>query len=427
MNDLEKRSLDVLVPRGLIGSGNAVLGAPVTSEGLCSLRIGWKQGRVTCLESIPNHSTTPLKLLLPRFVEPHAHLDKAFTWKESPNLRGRYQDALEANLLEHSNRTFQKVYARAECALNLALKNGLRAVRSHVDSFGVGADQSWDALSALRDEWQTLIELQLVALVPLEYWRTEEGRLLASRVSKAEGLLGGVLVPPIDSKISQSSLTQMLKVADEFGCGVDLHIDESDNQPAEGLKQLVQVLDQIEIDVPITCSHLSSMGLLPRGDLRRLADRLAHHGVNVISLPLTNFWLLGRQARRTPIQRPLAPILQLQEAGIIVAIGGDNVQDPWFPGGNFDPLSLMALTMPLTQLAPWKRLGLAPFTTAPSFLMNLEWDGSIQIGGPADFVLLEANSWSEALSNPPLRKVITNGKWVDEVKVPMHNTTQVCT
>ena len=423
MQDQEKKFIEAFVPRALLGSGNEILSAFVTREGLCPLRISYEGSQISSIEPIADDSSFPLQLLLPRFAEPHAHLDKAFTWLEAPNLRGGYKDALEANLQEQKNRTIQNVYLRAERALKLAFKNGIRAVRSHIDSFGISADPTWEALLSVQAEWHSLIELQLVALVPLEYWGTEQGHFLAARVAKAGGLLGGVLAPPIDTETTRSSLFEMLKIANELGCGIDIHIDESDTQHAEGLKLLIQVLDQLDISVPITCSHSSSMGLLPIGTLRCLADRLAHHRVNVVALPLTNFWLLGRQARTTPVQRPLAPILQLQKAGVTVAVGGDNVQDPWFPAGNFDPLALMSLTMPLTQLAPWHRLGLAPFTTAASTLMELEWDGTFFIGGPADFVLLEASSWSEALATPPSRQVIIHGKWVDDITIPTQNST----
>ena len=413
-NSQENKCLEAFIPRGLIGSAREVFGASVTAEGLCPVRIGWTGELITSIETIPAESASDLKLLLPRLIEPHAHIDKAFTWGEAPNLNGGYQDALQANLGELKNRTTASVYARAERALKLSLKNGVRAVRSHVDSFGLVADQTWDVLLTLRDEWKSLIELQLVALVPLEYWDTKQGNSLAIRVAKAGGLLGGVLVPPLHRRTSRASLLKMVTMANDLGCGIDLHIDESGIQPAEGLKQLIHVLDQMEIHVPITCSHLSSMGLLSSGKLSRFADCLAHHRVSVIALPLTNFWLLGRQSTRTSVKRPIAPIVQLQRAGVTVAIGGDNVQDPWFPAGNFDPVSLMSMTMPLAQLAPWQRLGLAPFTTAASALMELEWNGIIQVGSPADFVLLDASSWSEALASSPRRRVMAKGDWVDE-------------
>lgn len=423
MTERHKKSLEVLVPRGLIEIGSEISLNTVTPEGLCPLRIFIEGSRISRLESIQQDELPQLRILLPRFVEPHAHIDKAFTWPDEPNLQGGYKAALEANLREHNIRTFERVYSSAERALKLATNNGFRAVRSHVDSFGVTAEHSWEALLSLQNQWKPLIDLQLVALVPLEYWSSSEGKAFGTRVSNAAGLLGGVLVPPFDREVTRNSLLQMLKLANELNCGIDLHIDESHIHPAQGLKLLIEVLDECQINVPITCSHLSSMGLLSQRNLRRLADRLAHHRVNVVVLPLTNFWLLGRQNRRTPLQRPFAPIAQLQQAGVIVAVGGDNVQDPWFPAGNFDPLSLMSFSMPLAQLAPWQRLGLAPFTTAAAALMDLEWDGAIGEGSPANLVLLEAKTWAEALSSPPSRKVMINGEWIEGMDFPVHNST----
>jgi len=66
----------------------------------------------------------------------------------------------------------------------------------------------------------------------------------------------------------------------------------------------------------------------------------------------------------------------------------------------------------LAHLAPWQRLGLAPFTTAAARVMNLSWDGTLQPGSPANLLLLEAGSWSEALAAPPRRKVIIDGNWL---------------
>ena len=108
----------------------------------------------------------------------------------------------------------------------------------------------------------------------------------------------------------------------------------------------------------------------------------------------------------------MAPIKQLQNAGVTVAIGGDNVQDPWYPGGNYDPISLISASMPITQLPPWERLGLSTFTTAASRLMGLESDGILKSGIPADFVVLDAVSWSVAISSQPERKVMIKGNWI---------------
>ena len=108
----------------------------------------------------------------------------------------------------------------------------------------------------------------------------------------------------------------------------------------------------------------------------------------------------------------MAPIRQLQAAGVTVAVGGDNVQDAWFPGGDFDPVELIRFATVGSQLLPWQRAGLAPLTTAPARLLNLEWDGVLRIGGPADLVVLAARSWTEVLARNPQRRVMRGGSWL---------------
>ena len=375
------------------------------------MRLRWRDGRLLMPQPLPDQQKPPCQLVLPRLVDAHVHLDKAFTWSAHPNLSGTYSGALAANLEEHQQRTEAAVLERAERALQLACSKGLRAVRSHIDSLGPGAEPSWQALLELRERWRDRLTLQLVALVPIDHWGTPAGETLARRVAAAGGLLGGVLVPPCRGSAVRQSLRRMLHLAHQLGCGIDLHIDEADRAPAAGLRQLLHVLERERPPLPITCSHASSLGLLPDRPLQQICRRMAASELRVAALPLTNGWLLARRPGCTPVVRPLAPIHQLQRAGVCVAVGGDNVADPWFPAGGFDPIALMASSLPLTQLAPWQRLGLAPFTTAAAALMDLAWDGVIREGAPADLMLLEAASWSEALMSPPARRILIAGHW----------------
>ncbi len=408
----EIQIFDAFVPRGLISSDKDPLNLQITPEGLVPLRIQLGNGVIKNIEAIKDHEDMPSILMLPRFVEPHAHIDKAFTWGTSPNLLGTYEGAMNANLEEYKQRTTQEVRLRAEKSLNLALRNGIRAIRTHIDSFDMIGAQSWDVFGEIKKEWKALIEMQCVALVPIEYWTTQNGKNLASKVAEKHGLLGGVISPPYQKKILRNQLRELFSLANDFGCGIDLHIDETSLSPGAGLRELLYMLDQINLDVPLTCSHLSSMALIEPEPLKILADRLAYHDVSVVALPLTNFWLLSRDENCSPLRRPLAPIKQLQMAGVTVAIGGDNVQDPWFPAGNFDPLALMSTSMSITHSAPWNRLGLSLFTTGPARLMDLKWDGTFKIGCAADLILIDAENWSAAMSTPPSRKVMVNGQWI---------------
>ncbi|MEX1323670.1 MAG: cytosine deaminase, partial [Synechococcaceae cyanobacterium] len=85
------------------------------------------------------------------------------------------------------------------------------------------------------------------------------------------------------------------------------------------------------------------------------------------------------------------------------------VQDPWYPGGDFDPVELLRLAPLTSHLWPARRQGLAPFCTAPARLLGLEWDGLVREGGPADLVLLAAGSWPDLLARSPQRLVLRDG------------------
>ncbi len=386
-------------------------------DGLLAVRLEHAGGRI---RSIRPHAATPgerLPLALTPPVEPHAHLDKAFSWEQHPNRAGTMAAALVANQAEHLERSVERIRRRGERALQRAWRQGLRAMRSHVDSLGPGSDPSWVALLELQQEWRGRLTLQLAALVPVRHWATPEGESLARRLtgSGAPGtlLLGGVLGAPFPPDGGDAEgLLALLQLADTLGCGVDLHVDESGAGGGAGVALVARLVREHRIAVPVSCSHSCSMSQLSPRRLQPLAEAMAEAGLAVVALPPTNLWLLGHRPGGTPSQRPLAPIRQLQRAGVTVAVGGDNVQDPWHPGGDFDPIDLLRLAVPAAHLAPWQRQGLTPFTTAASRLLGLAWDGVLREGAPADLVVLAAGSWSELLARTPERRVLRAGRWL---------------
>ena len=403
--------LQLRLPRSLLDPRLAAL--PVDGEGLVPLQLQLEGGYIRQLQPLDPAQAPPLPLALTPLVEPHAHLDKGFTAAAFPNPGGTMAGALAQNLREGEQRSAAGVLERGERLLDQAWRYGLRAMRSHVDSGGPAAAVSWPALRELQRRWAGRVELQLVALAPLAHWSSPAGEALARQVAAGGGLLGGVLGPPFArSRDDRRHLAALLALAERLGVGLDLHIDEADRQPACGVRLLLSLLGDRPAPVPITCSHAASLALLPPGPLERLAERLAAAAVAVVALPLTNLWLLGRRPGQVPLLRPQAPWPVLQRAGVTVAIGGDNVQDPWYPAGDGDPLELLRLAPLTSHLWPAGRRGLAPFTTAPARLLDLPWDGLVRPGAPADLLLLEAGGWGDLLARAPQRLVLRAGRWL---------------
>lgn len=402
------------LPRALLDPARTDLPAG-DADGLVAVRLGIDGGRIRAIEALPagpGQPAAPLAITPP--VDAHVHLDKAFSWERFPNRAATMAAALAANGREADQRTADQVLERGAKGLERAWRYGLRALRSHVDSAGPGAEASWQALLALQQRWQGRLELQLVALVPIAFWSSPAGLELARQVAGAGGLLGGVVGPPFGRSASdRDHLLALLRLAERLGCGVDLHVDEGSAAPGAGVALLTGLIERQGCGVPVTCSHASSMGLLPLGPRIRLAERMAAVGLQVVALPTTNFWLLGHKDGLTTPERPLAPIRLLQQAGVPVALGGDNVQDPWYPGGDFDPIELLRFSAPAAQLAPWQRLGITPFTSAAARVLGLAWDGVLRVGSPADLVVLGAGSWSDLLARGPQRRVLRAGEWLE--------------
>ena len=405
-------SLQAWIPRGLLELPAQHPVPTCTREGLTPIQIHWCDGVLEDLRPLDADQSPPGHVVLPRLVDAHVHLDKAFTWHEHPNLLGTYEGALNANLVEHQSRSSQGVLLRGERAVQQAFRQGLRALRSHIDSGGPAAELSWEGLETLQRRWHGRVDLQLVALAPLAFWTSAEAESMARRLVTCGGVLGGVLDPSMLGPVVAEQLKALLHLADRHGLAVDLHIDEADKAPAQGVEQLLRALQITPVTVPITCSHASSLALLPPIALQRLGERMMTANLQVIALPLTNAWLLERRRDITPLKRPQAPIRQLQRSGVRVAVAGDNVADPWFPCGDFDPLSLMATAIPLTQLLPWERLGLAPFTTAAAGVLGLSWDGVLRRGAPADLIAVKGTSWSDVLRGSSSRRVLVQGEWL---------------
>ena len=400
--------VEALVPRCLFSIDNSD-NLNIDIEDLCAISISWENGVVSEIKPLNIENKKPNNILFPRFVEAHSHIDKSFTWDEFPNLKSNYDGALSVNLEEHKTRTTKKVLERAEKSLNLAIQNGYRGIRSHIDTYQHQGNDVWKELFKLQKKYSSKLQLQFVALSPLEFWQTENGKKLAKNLSIQKGIIGGVVVPPFNRRETSKLLSQMILLADKYNLEIDLHIDESITEPGAGVKVLLEVMDKLKIQVPITCSHLSSILFLKEHEILGLGKKLADKNIKVVALPLTNFWLLNNKSKITSLKRPVAPIKQLQKSLVDVSVGSDNVQDPWYPFGNFDPFYMMSCSMPMLQLNPWERTTLSSFFLAPSRLLNLKWDGLIKKGCPADFVILDAQRWADVFSSNLKRKVFIKG------------------
>lgn len=330
-------------------------------------------------------------LLLSAFAEPHAHLDKAYTAELVTNPSGDLGGAVPAWRAYRQTLGVDDIAERAERAALTALRHGATAIRSHVD-VGIGIElRGLEALVRVRDALRGTVELQLVAMsFPLVGEGCEEPRRWLRR-ALAEGadLVGGV---PHGESDPDAAVAYCLELADEFGCPVDLHVDEHlrDTAALPELSRLVAA----GFAHGATASHCVSLGMYPAETQREVARAVASARVGVVCCPATNLYLQGREH---PVATPrgLTALGALRAARALVAGGGDNVQDPYNPLGCGDPLETAQLLVLAGHVTPAEAyemvsanaravLGLAPLRIEPD--------------APADLVAIAAGSLREAIA-----------------------------
>jgi cytosine deaminase len=341
-------------------------------------------------------------LVLPAPVEPHAHLDKAFTADLIPNPAGDLGNAIEQWMAHYPDRTVPEITARARRAVLENLRHGATAVRSHVDVNPLIGFRAIDALLAVREEVAHLVDVQIVALIgrPLVGPDGTGNRQLLGEVLKRDiDLVGGA--PHIDPD-SHGHVDLVLEAAGNAGLGLDLHMDECLSLESRDLAYLAERVSQSGFAHQVTASHCVALGIQPEEVQKEVAAAAAAADISVVTLPQTNLFLQGR-GTRVSAPRALTAIHSLIDAGVNVAAGADNLQDPFNTVGRGDPLETAALLVMVAHLTPEQAYDAV--SNAARRALGLG-EVNMQPGDPAELLAVKASNLREAVASAPVDRMV---------------------
>jgi len=344
------------------------------------------------------------RLVLPAPVEPHGHLDKALTADAVPNPAGDLLGAIDAWVANLPDLTGADIADRARRAALMAVVNGCTAIRTHVDVFGESGMLGVDALVAVREELRGIVDLQLVALVATP---TTGADGAANRAALADAIRAGVDVvggcPHLDPD-PLGCLAVCLDAAGEAGLPLDLHVDETLDPTVLGLRDLARRVRETGFDRGAVASHCVSLGMQPPEVQRDVAAEVAEAGVAVVALPQTNLFLQGR-AHPVATPRGLTALRALLDAGVVVAGGADNVQDPFNSMGRADPFETAALLVMAGHLLPDEALHAV--TGASRRALGLP-EVRVEAGAPAELVAVDAGTPREAIATAGADRIVVH-------------------
>jgi cytosine/creatinine deaminase len=402
--------LDLLITNATLPDGRTGMSVAVQSGKVIEVSPGLQAAAAQSVDA-QGH------LLSPPFCDAHFHMDTTLTaGQPRVNESGTLLEGIQIWAELKPTLTVDNYIERALKYCDMAVAKGVLAIRSHVDT----SDPRLLAVQALLDVKKRVasrIDLQLVAFPQDGVLRSPGGRQNLERaLDMGVDVVGGI--PHFERTMSEgaASVKLLCEIAAERGKMVDMHCDESDDPLSRHIETLAFEAQRLGLQGRVTGSHCTSMHSMDNYYASKLIPLIAESGVSVIANPLVNIHLQGRHDTY-PKRRGMTRVPELMEAGVTVAFGHDDVQDPWYPLGSGDMLEVAHMGLHVAQMTGVAgiRACFDAVTTNAAKVMHLPGYG-IEAGSDASFVLLQARDTVDAIRVRANRlKVWKKGRLLDPV------------
>jgi cytosine deaminase len=347
------------------------------------------------------------KLVLPGFVETHIHPDKAFIADRTDGLRagGPTAQTLVAALKKQF--TVEDIYHRARRVMELAVRHGCTTMRAHVEIDAFVELRGVEAMRRLQEDLAGLLDLELIAFAQEGIFNDGVTRdLLREGVKRGLRWLGGC--PYMDTD-QRGQIDWFFDTAQELGVPLDFHADSSDDPALLTCDYIAEQTIERGMQGRVTLGHLCMLDVLDPAHRARVIAKLREARIHVISLPATELHVKARtDTRRT--WRGVAPLGELREAGINVAISTNNIVNPFTPYGHPDLLRQALVTAMVAHLGNLDQLAwlLDLVTTNAARAIGVA-DYGLAEGCRADLVVLDARDPAQAISEQAEKLFVIKG------------------
>ncbi|MEC1373118.1 cytosine deaminase [Heyndrickxia oleronia] len=373
------------------------------------------------LDDVSGHEIFDVEgaLVLPPFIEPHIHLDTTLTAGEPEwNKSGTLFEGIQRWSQRKETLTHEDVKTRSKTALKWQIAQGIQHVRTHVDV----TDPSLTALKAMlevKEEMAPYVDIQLVAFPQEGILSYPNGiELLEESLKMGADAVGGIPHFEFTREYGVESLKKAFDLAEKYDRLVDIHCDEIDDEQSRFVEVVAKEAYERGIGARTTASHTTAMGSYNDAYTYKLFRLLKLSSINFVSNPLVNIHLQGR-FDSYPKRRGLTRVKELQEAGLNICFGHDDIFDPWYPLGTGNMLQVLHMGIHAAQLMGYDQIvnSIDLITNNSAKTLQIEDAYGIEEGKPANFIVLSAENEYEAIrKQATVRYSFRNGKIIAETK-----------
>ena len=329
-------------------------------------------------------------------IETHIHLDKSRIIDRCAPQSRRDLNPIRSVAPLKKAMSVEDVRERAQLTLERCIAHGTTRMRTQVEvDPGIGM-RGFEAVQSLVADYKWAIDIEICVFAQeglTNYPGTDE--LLVEALRRGAKLIGGA--PRYDTNPG-GQIERVFALAREFDVDIDLHLDVGNTAEAMNIHLVRELTEKYLRGGRVVVGHMAKLSLLPPDQVAALARQLANAGIAVTVLPATDLFLMGRDQDHS-VRRGVADANLLIEQGVNCSLSSNNVLNPATPYGDCSLIRMANLYANVVQLDRPAQLGecFRMLTDRSARLLNLG-DYGLEIGRPADIVVIDARSPEQAIA-----------------------------
>lgn len=361
------------------------------------------------------------RLALPGFVDAHIHLDKALLGeKMRANPSWSINEGIEITNEFKRQYDPSEVSHRAVRVMREALRNGTTTLRTFVDIGTIGGVAGLEGLLLARDAMAGLLDVQIVAF-PQEGIVRDPGadKLLDKALKMGADVVGGMPGWEYTDADAHEHIDICFELAKRHDRDIHMIVDPADDPNSRSLEYLAIKTLREGWQGRVSTSW-DALGSYNDAYAAKVIELVKAADISVLCNTHVTLMFYGREGPY-PKPRGGTRIQQLLDAGVNVAAGQDDVNDPYYPFGKPDLLEVaffMSHVAYLTMVPRELEIVIDMITVNAARALRLSNYG-IAEGNSADIVVVDAPSVHEALrTRADRRAVVKAGRIVFESRPP---------
>ena len=358
-------------------------------------------------------------LLCPPFVDPHLHLDAVLSVGDPRfNMSGTLLEGIQIWGERKPHLTKEILKQNAIEAIKWEVANGTLRIRTHADTTDPTL-LTLESLLEVKDEVKDLVDLQIVAFPQDGIYTSPEGVALMKRAMEmGADVVGGIPHNEFTREDGVQDVEFVFELAEKYQALIDIHVDETGDDQSRFVEVMAKETINRGMQGLVTASHTTAMHNYNNDYCFKLLGILKRADMNMITNPFDNSVLQNR-TDGYPRKRGHTRVDELLARGVNVSIGHDSIMDPWYPlgvGSMIQAANLLVHTAHMSGYDQFSQL-MDMITINSAKTMHIEDTYGIEVGKPADFVILDAKTDMEAIRLVcECLYVVRRGKVVSETK-----------